>query len=131
MRKYKPNFIRDVKWYLSVRHLFDFDGRTNEYHDSRVVLDSSGVDGVRAFHILDSTGKIKPTKHPNILKALLKTKGSVNLHIKMYAEDRASGLLPKIEFDELLKVIDAPDWFKNAVESQKAKNYNKIFEKWT
>lgn len=56
------------------------------------------MSGKEAFYKWDSNGKILPTKHPNQLHALLKTKGSVNLHIKMFAEDRAKGLFPLNEF---------------------------------
>ena len=66
---------------------------------------------------------IKPTYEPNKLKTLLKTKGSVNLHIKMYAEDRAKGYLPKIEFDKICTEYDLPSWFIDAVENQKKKYF--------
>lgn len=62
-----------------------------------VLFDKNGVSGKEAFYQWDSNGKILPTKHANLF-SLLKTKGSANLHIKMYAEDRAKGLLPLIEF---------------------------------
>lgn len=57
------------------------------------------------------------------LERLLKTKGSVNLHIKMYAEDRAKGYLPKVEFDKICSEYDLPSWFIGAVERQKFKYY--------
>lgn len=119
---YKKNFIRDVKWYWRHRRRYDFDGAT-EYYTKKgeliIQYDRNGVDGVKAFWLYDSQGKVKPTKHPNILKALLKTKGSINLHIKMYAEDRANGLFPLIEFRGLCIKLGAPDWFRRAVEAQK------------
>ncbi len=118
--KYSKNFNRDFEWYLSVRKLFNFDGYDDwEY----VVYDKNGVDGKKAFHIYDSLGKVAATKHPNILHTLLKTKGSVNLHIKMYAEDRAKGLFPLIEFRAFCIKLKAPYWFKEAVENQKYKYY--------
>jgi hypothetical protein len=60
---------------------------------------------------------------PVLFKKLLNTKASINLHIKMYAEDRARGYLPKIEFDDMCREIYFPNWFINAVESQKYKYY--------
>lgn len=116
-KKYSEGFIRDVRWYFKIRHRFTFDGNL----ERDVEYSKDGVDGVKAFHIFDSTGKLKPTKHPNMLRALLKTKGSVNLHIKMYAEDRARGYLPKVEFEEIIKELQAPEWFQEAVEKQKVK----------
>ena len=121
MKKYSHNFIRDVIWYLSIRHLYDFPGRIIE-----VISDNSGIDGLRAFHIFDSQGKNVPTRHPKLLKSLLTTKSCVNLHIKTFAEDRASGILPREEFLSYSHLINAPDWFINAVENQKVKYYGNV-----
>jgi len=116
--KYKQNFVRDVTFYLKTRHLFNFDGCV-AYVDKRgnsvIIYDENGVDGIHAFHVWDSQGKIIPTKHPRLLETLLRTKGSVNLHIKMYKEDRISGIFPKCEFELFVKEINAPDWFSKAV----------------
>lgn len=125
--KYSEAFERDFKWYLSVRHLFSFDGQA-EYFDrktGRNLINSSknGASGKEAFYKWDAQGRILATKHPNLLHTLLKTKGSVNLHIKMYAEDRANGTLPKLLFQDLCEEIKAPDWFIQAVEEQKKKYY--------
>jgi len=124
--KYSPEFERDFKWYLKMRAMFNFDG-SNSYHNKKgqdiIVYDINGVTGKEAFYKWDSNGKILPTKHPNILHTLLKTKGSVNLHIKMYAEDRAKGLFPLIEFRAFCIKYRCPTWFKEAVERQKFKFY--------
>ena len=98
--KYNLNFDRDFNWYLSMRNIFNFDGSDgywNKLGVSIVQYDKNGVDGKQAFYNWDSNGVIKPTKHPNILNTLLKVKGGVNLHIKMYAEDRAACNMNKIE----------------------------------
>ncbi len=127
--KYNQSFERDFKWYLRVRHDFNFDG-TAEYLNKKgekiIQYDKKGVDGKRAFFEYDSNGVIKPTKHPNLLHSLLKTKGSVNLHIKMYAEDRAHFRFPYVEFRALCISLGAPDWFREAVENQKYKYYDEI-----
>ena len=113
--KYSKNFTRDFKWYIKVRHFFNFDG-----HENRpIVYDRNGIDGKKAFHIYDSQGVLKPTKHPKLLAVLIKAKGSVNLHIKMYAEDRAKGLLPLFEFRELCDKLADPYWFFCALEKSK------------
>lgn len=114
-KKYSDNFERDFKWYLKMRHEFNFDGHL----DREITYNPNGVDGKQAFFKFDSQGKLPPTKHPNLLRSLLKTKGSVNLHIKMYAEDRASGLLPLIELRGLCILFKAPYWFREAIEKQK------------
>lgn len=126
--KYSNNFIRDFNWYLSMRHLFSFDGKIPE----TIKYDPKGIDGKQCFHKFDSTGKLLPTKHPNLVACLLRTKGSVNLHIKMYAEDRANGVLPGIIFDEMCEEFNVPEWFRTAVENQcrsiRIKELNRIQE---
>lgn len=118
--KYSNNFTRDFKWYLKMRHLFNFDGNP---FDKEIIFDLNGVDGKQAFYLLDSTGKLVPTKHPNILKSILKTKGSANLHIQMYSEDRANGLLPLYELKEMCSTFMAPEWFFKAVENSKVNKW--------
>jgi len=127
MKKYNSNFERDVKWYLSVRHKFNFDGCAFYYHkqgEPVIKHSNRGVSGIEAFFQYDSNGKVVETKHPNILHTLLKTKGSVNLHIKMYAEDRAACNFSKIEFRALCIQLKSPNWFREAVENQKWKYIN-------
>lgn len=122
--KYKSNFERDFNWYLSVRNTFNFDGSENYFNKKGINIiqkDKSGVSGKEAFYQWDSNGVIKPTKHPNILRTLLKVKGSCNLHIKMYAEDRAGCILSKFEFLDICNELNAPQWFINSVETQKMK----------
>ena len=110
-----------------MRHTFSFDGKLG-YHNKKgedcVVYSKDGVSGKEAFYRWDSNGKILPTKHPNLLHSLLKTKGSVNLHIKMFAQDRAHGLYPKLEFRAFCIKYKCPTWFTEAVENQKYKYYN-------
>jgi hypothetical protein len=111
-----------------MRNTFNFDGQL----DRDIEYDPNGVDGKRAFQLFDAQGKLVPTKHPNILRMVLKVKGSTNLHIKMFAtnlhikmfaEDRAKGVLPGILFKEICIEYDVPLWFKEAVEHQKGKYY--------
>lgn len=122
--KYNQNFERDFNWYLSIRHIFNFDGQKdyyNKYGEDIIIYDKKGIDGKKAFFEYDSNGRISPTKHPNLLHTLLKVKGSTNLHIKMYAEDRANGLLPLNELDIICKDLKSPSWFKEAIENLKIK----------
>lgn len=124
MKKYNQNFERDVKWYLTMRHKFNFDGSSQYFNrkgENLIQYSPNGVDGIEAFFQWDSNGKIVKTKHPNLLHTLLKVKGSTNLHIKMYAEDRAKCNFNKIEFRALCIKFKAPTWFRQAVETQKYK----------
>ncbi len=124
--KYSKQFTEDITWYFNIRHKYNFDG-VGTYYNKRgtevIQYSKTGIDGIRAFFEYDSNGNVLPTKHPNILKTLLKTKGSINLHIKMYAEDRAKGRLPELEFKKICTEINSPNWFINAVEKQKYKYY--------
>ena len=130
-KKYNNNFERDVRWYFKMRHTFDFDGALgywNKKGEHVIQADTNGMDGIEAFHQWDSNGKILPTKHPNILFTLLKIKGGCNLHIKMYAEDRAACNMNFIEFRALCIKFKAPSWFRDAVERQKVKYWAENIE---
>ncbi len=124
--KYSKNFERDYNWYLSLSDVFSFDGN-KEYFSKKgvnlVQFDANGKTAKESFYIYDSKGIVIPTSEPEKLKRLLKTKGSINLHIKMYAEDRAKGYLPKVEFDKICDEYNPPTWFIHAVENQKNKYY--------
>lgn len=112
-KKYSDNFNRDFSWYLKYRHTFDFDGRL----DRDIVYDKNGIDGKRCFFLYDSQGILKPTKHPNLVISLLKTKGSINLHIKMWKEDRYNGCLPKILFiEECIEPFELLDWMISIID---------------
>jgi hypothetical protein len=126
--KYSNKFERDYKWYLSVSDIFYFDGIKDYYSKKGIELiqfDENGKTAKECFYLYDTNGIVKPTFQPTELKTLLKTKGSVNLHIKMYAEDRAKGYLPKIEFEKICNEYNLPKWFIDAVENQKKKYYLK------
>jgi hypothetical protein len=125
--KYSTKFERDYNWYLSVSDIFSFDGTKDYYNKKGIELiqfDTNGKSAKECFYLYDSNGIISKTNQPDELRSLLKTKGSVNLHIKMYSEDRAKGYLPKIEFNKICEELNLPDWFIDAVENQKYKYYN-------
>lgn len=122
IKKYSASFNRDFNWYLYIRSIFNFDGGDSTRHE--VIYDKNGLDGRYAFFKWDSNGILLPTKHPNILRSLLKTKGSVNLHIRMYAQGRAEGTFPLIEFRAFCIKNKVPKWFAEAVENQKFKYYD-------
>ena len=124
--KYSKKFERDYKWYVSVADIFSFDGTRDYYNKKGIKLiqfNENGKTAKECFYLYDTSGIVKTTCEPDKLKTLLRAKGSVNLHIKMYAEDRAKGYLPKIEFDKICNEYDLPIWFVNAVENQKKKYY--------
>lgn len=116
--KYSKNFERDFKWYLKVRHLFQFTGKQLP----ETTFDKNGIDGKKAFYLYDSTGVLNPTKHPVLLKQLIRIKSSVNFHIKMFAQDRGTFNLSKAELVHMcVFTFKSPVWFRTAVENQKYK----------
>lgn len=122
--KYSKNFERDYNWYLSVSDIFSFDGTKDYYNKKGIELiqfSENGKTAKECFYLYDTNGVVKPTCEPHKLKILLKTKGSVNLHVKMYAEDRAKGYLLKEDFDKICDQYTLPKWFINAVNNQKSK----------
>ena len=106
-------------WML--RHRTDFTFTGSDYRP--VKFNRGGANGLLCFHKFESTGVLLETRHPNILSGLLRVKASINFQIKEWAQDRASGLLPKILFDEIIKEYNLPEWVAKAVEKQKVKYY--------
>lgn len=125
---YSKKFERDYHWYMQVSPIFNFDG-VDKYLSKRgeemIVPDEGGYGAKQCFYSYDSRGKIIPCCEPQKLKTLFKTKGSVNLHIKMFAEDRAKGILTKPEIESFSTELQAPPWFLEAIERQKWKYYEK------
>ena len=106
-----------------------FDGEFHNYKlithsEPLIVFDKEGVDGVEAFYNIDARGIVLPTKHSTMLETLLRTKASVNLHIKMYAEDLATQNWNKLEMRALCIKFKAPFWFREAIENQRIKIMN-------
>lgn len=141
--KYSKNFERDYAWFLKYKDQFDFDGASDT--KDKVIYNSDGKDAKYCFYLYDSQGKVIPTNEPELLFELHKCKGSINFHIKMWAEGRADGTLPLVELsqrkcismypeyelDDNIKDYEAEyellDWMVEAVEKQKYKYYGKVF----
>lgn len=137
--KYSKSNNRDFEFYFRNRKIFNFCGTAEPSFVP--IYDKSGVDGKAAFFSIENKGINIPTKHPNILATLLLSKASVNFNIKMWAQGRADGTLPLIEFSQR-KVMEVyphfeieydkndmennmglPKWVIEAVENQKYKYY--------
>lgn len=130
--KYSKKFEETYNWYLSVTDKFNFDG-TKDYYTKNgkeiIVFSKEGKSAKECFYLYDSQGIIEPTCEPAQLELLLKTKGSVNLHIKMYAEDRAKGVLSFVDFVEICEEVNAPMWFFKAVQEQRVKYMTPIVKR--
>jgi hypothetical protein len=123
--KFSKSNNRDFKFYMKNRHEFNFSGTAATDLKHVAIYSREGVDGKTAFFNIENNGVNKPTRHPNILTCLLMAKASVNFNIKMWAEGRADGLFPLIEFKEFIEKNEYPDWVYNAVENQKRQFYKK------
>ena len=113
---------KSIDFYWRVRKEFTFSGdhlRGDKDEILTIPNNLKGIDGFKAFKRYDSEGILPPTRHPNIVYALLKTKASVNFHIKLYATDRAKGFLCRLELqEEVYDAFNPPQWFKDAIENQ-------------
>ena len=121
MVKYSKNFERDYNWYLKYKNVFDFSGSLD--NKTLVIESEKGLSAKECFYYRDSQGIIKKTKEPNLLSQIYKCKESINFHIKMWAETRAEGTLPMIDFKEIIKEYELLDWMIESVEKQKNKYY--------
>ena len=146
IKKFTPVFEE----YLRLYEHFHFSGI-----EEKVLEDPNGVSALEAFFEKESNGKNVPTSEPELLKKVLKAKGSCNLHIDMYAQGRVDCTLPGIEFSfrvvpyhiikYLIKVkginkvkemrsetldykYNLPLWFIKAVENNKCKYYSNEFK---
>ena len=118
--KYSKNFDRDWNWYVKYKDDFTFSGSLNR----KLIIDfHKGKSAKECFFILDSQGKLNPTNEPELLNKVIKCKESINFQIKEYAQDRAKGYLPRIEFDKIIKEFELIEWMIKAVEKQKYKYY--------
>lgn len=120
MKKYSKNFERDYDWYMKYKHVFLFDGS----HDRLLHVDlENGYNAKHCFYTLDSTGKLLPTSEPRLLSELLKCKGSINLHIKMWVEGIHEGTFTIDEFTEEFELLP---WMIKAIENQLKKHTNTV-----
>ena len=109
--RYKKGFNDNFKWFIKNRHVFSFSGSAV----TPATFNIKGVDGKQAFFVKESQGKDIPTKHPRMLESLNNTKASITLQIKQWAEGRADGTLPGIEFANSYRqmLIDEHDTVTN------------------
>jgi len=109
--KYSQAFTRDYTFYRANLDTFIFSGK----HSPQLEWDPLGHAAKWCFYIYDSTGKMLPCWEPGLLQKILVCKASVNLHIKLWAQGIAQGVLCPPELDEILTGYAAPDWVAKAV----------------
>jgi len=121
-KRYSDSFLRDVRFFLANRHYFTFCGKAVPV----VEFDPNGVDGVRWFHLIDSTGSDVPSRHPRLAARLLHVKRSVNWQLKAWSE----GFPNDAESirDYLRHLIDCPDWIETAFRGLVDREWRKRME---
>ncbi len=110
-RKYSKSFSRDWDFYNRVADTFNIQGKLV----SNIICGTEGKSAKECFYLYDSNGVIEPCCEPDLLKKILTCKSCINLHVKMWGEGRASGLLVNSEFEELIKEYQFPSWIIKAV----------------
>lgn len=100
MMKYSEAFERDYEFYYKWRYKFNFCGTHPNEMRYKPIFYQKGRSAKEVFYSIDSKGKNIPCNEPELLKELLLCKASVNFNIKLWAESRADGTLPLIEFSQ-------------------------------
>ena len=110
--KYSIKFEKDWDWFVKYKEVFNFHGKS----PVKFIETKEGLSAKECFQKFDSKGIKLPCCEIELLNEILICKGSINLNIKMWAEDRAKGILPKIEFDKICKEYELLDWMIQSVE---------------
>ncbi len=80
--KFSKKFNRDYDFYIQNKDTFTFSGvNVTVWPDLE-----NGVTAKECFWRFDSTGNMMPTCEPDLLKALIICKKSINLHITLWVE---------------------------------------------
>ena len=77
-----------------------------------------GVSAIEALYYYESSGVKKKCNDLETLENFFQAKGSLDLQIKMWAEDRAKGWLNSLEMNEYIDELNYPEWVLKAVENQ-------------
>lgn len=109
--KYSAAFERDWAFYTANLDTMSFSGSPAP----TVAHDPDGPDAKRAFHDYDSRGVLRATSEPDLLRRVLVTKASVNLHVRMWAEGIADATLLGRELEGFKQEFGAPQWVVDAV----------------
>jgi hypothetical protein len=87
---------------------------------SELLPDANGHSALECWWSFDTHGKELPCREPEVLAKVIRTKKSVNLQVKMWAEDLADGML--LRQSELVGYVHGwPEWVLRAVVEQAGK----------
>ncbi len=114
--RYSDNFLRDVRFYFRNRRKFDFFGGIVDPPP----FSRNGLDGIKAFWLFDTKGQLRPTKHPRLFVALVRTKKSVNWHIREWADGFLDMFEPIIYY--LNEFTNPPAWVEMSLRKAIVRN---------
>jgi len=85
-----------------------------------VTADPNGYSALECWWAKDTHGKTLPCREPELLAKVIRSKQSVNLQVKLWAEDVADGML--LRQAELVEYVhNWPEWVLRAVMEQAGK----------
>lgn len=89
-------------------------------HTREVTHSADGQSALECWWLRDTHGKNAPCREPEVLAKAIRGKESINLQVKLWAEDIADGML--LRQRELLEYTRGwPEWIFRAVMNQAAK----------
>lgn len=87
--------------------------------------DPNGYSALECWWAKDTHGKTLPCREPELLAKVIRSKQSVNLQVKLWAEDVADGML--LRQAELVEYVHGwPEWVLRAVLEQAGKIATRI-----
>lgn len=99
-KKYSKGFERSYKFYYNNINNFTFCGTAEADREFVAISDINGRTAKECFMRIDSNGINLPCCEPELLNKLLLCKAAINFQIKQWAEGRADGTLPLVEFSK-------------------------------
>lgn len=88
---------KNRKWIIHYHRL----GIGHENFSSEWPLDENGMSAVQSFGMFESTGVIHATNCPQTMRRLTAGKKLHGINVDMYAQDRASAMMPMDELKEV------------------------------
>jgi hypothetical protein len=107
--KFSIGFERDFEFYKKNTEVFNFCGTLNPKYEA--IADPDGLTAKECFFFIESKGINLPCSESILLNNLLLTKASINFQIKQWAEGRADGTLPLIEFSKRTALLSKNSLF--------------------
>lgn len=132
--KFSDQFERDYALYFRLKDIFTFSGIDVKKKYYRFKHSDNGNSSKECFYSLDTNGRYLECSELDELFKVLACKISINLHIKMWAEEylefRISKLPEEVAYsnlflDDIITEFEFPDWVRVAIVNQAEKKFMK------